>query len=146
MLQCDTDTLIAIKSTGKSYRDMAEITGMSKDAINRKIKHLLPTDATKQYINTRADILAEMQRKLLLQCDEERLKKMPAASAILAACQLYDKERIERGLSNNEQPILVLVKGDNCRVQVGGNTASRDKQGIELDSQVIDIPIDNDIT
>jgi hypothetical protein len=143
ILHCDTDTLIAIKSTGKSYREMAKITGISKDVINRKIKHLLPIDATQQYINTRADILAEMQRKLLLQCDTERLKKMPAASAILAACQLYDKERIERGLSNGDQPIMVIIRDRPQPAQVEGKvidiTKSSANQGIELNTQDADI-------
>ena len=113
---CDTDTLLALKSAGKSYREIAQITGISKDRINRKIKDLLPTYNTEQYKTLRADILAEMQRKLLLQCDPERLKKMPAASAILAACQLYDKERIERGLSNNDQPIMVIIKSPSVTI------------------------------
>lgn len=97
--QCDTQSLIALKQAGKSYRDIQAITGIKKDAVRRKIKDLLPTEETTQYKNLRADILAEMQRKLLMQCDDARLKKMPAASAILAACQLYDKERLERGQS-----------------------------------------------
>lgn len=134
--QCDTDTLLALKSAGKSYREIAQITGISKDRINRKIKHLLPTYNTEQYKSLRADILAEMQRKLLLQCDPERLKKMPAASAILAVCQLYDKERIERGLSNNDQPIMVIIKApsvsidqSNKVIDIGDNSISDKNSG-----------------
>jgi hypothetical protein len=51
------------------------------------------------YKEHRADILAGMQAKILAHVDDERLKKAPAGSLILAACQLYDKERLERDMS-----------------------------------------------
>lgn len=47
----------------------------------------------------RADILAAFQRKILKHVDEAKLKSAPAGSLVLAACQLYDKERLERNQS-----------------------------------------------
>ena len=82
-----------------SYKAIAKIQGVTPQAIHTAIKHLLPTEAVKSYQDNRADILSSYQIKLLQQLDEDRLKKMPAGSAVLAACQLYDKERLERNQS-----------------------------------------------
>ena len=38
----------------------------------------------------------------------DRLKKAPAGSLVLAACQLYDKERLERGQSTANADMRVL--------------------------------------
>lgn len=53
------------------------------------------------YKNTRADILAGLQEKMLVSLTDDDIKKMPGGSRILAACQLYDKERLERDLSTS---------------------------------------------
>jgi len=45
----------------------------------------------------RADILALMQQKMLYSLTDKDIKRMPGGSRVLAMCQLYDKERIERG-------------------------------------------------
>lgn len=42
----DIQELIDLKLAGKSYRQIEEITGISKDAVRNAIKELLPTDAT----------------------------------------------------------------------------------------------------
>ena len=96
----DKSKALNLRLTNKlSYSKIAELQGVSPQAIHSAIKHLLPTDAIKSYQENRADILSSYQIKLLQQLDEDRLKKMPAGSAVLAACQLYDKERLERGES-----------------------------------------------
>ena len=71
-----------------SYRQIAELQGVTPQAIHSAIKDLLPVPETKTYKENRADILAHIQLKLLSQLDDDRLKRMPAASAVLAACQL----------------------------------------------------------
>ena len=59
-------------------------------------------------------ILAHIQLKLLSQLDDDRLKRMPAASAVLAACQLYDKERLERGMSSEN---IQLIHADIAKIK-----------------------------
>jgi hypothetical protein len=56
----------------------------------------LRVDAFKQY---RGDIFAGMQDRLLSSVTNEDIKKAPLGSRVLAAAQLYDKERLERDLS-----------------------------------------------
>lgn len=53
----------------------------------------------KQFKSNRADILAGLQEKILNTLTPADIKKMPGGSRVLAACQLYDKERLERDLS-----------------------------------------------
>ena len=54
---------------------------------------------TQEFKENRADIFAGVQDKLLASITEEDIKKTPLGSRILAACQIYDKERLERGQS-----------------------------------------------
>jgi len=82
-----------------SYKAIAAIQGVSPQAIHGRIKDLLPIPETQVFIDNRADILAHTQLRLLKQLDDDRLKKAPAGTLVLAACQLYDKERLERGMS-----------------------------------------------
>lgn len=56
---------------------------------------------------SRADILAGLQARLLSGISDSEIKKMAVSSRILAACQLYDKERIERGQASEHVSILI---------------------------------------
>lgn len=77
-------------------------------------------DDVQNYISNRAIILAGIQHRLLSSITQEDIQKTPVGSRILAAAQLFDKEKAELGQSTDKQPVLVLVKGDNCKVQIGG--------------------------
>jgi predicted DNA-binding protein YlxM (UPF0122 family) len=80
-----------------TYQEIADQQGVTRQSIHKAITDLLPTDTTTAYITNRADILANLQAKLIQSVSDDKLKKLPAGSAILALCQLYDKERLERG-------------------------------------------------
>jgi hypothetical protein len=73
------------------------------------------------YISNRAAIFAGMQHRLLSSITEADIKKTPVGSRVLAAAQLYDKERIERGLSNNDQPIMVIIRDRQQPAKVEGD-------------------------
>ena len=90
-----------------SYSQIAAIQGVTKQAIHQRIKNLLPIPETKVWQDHRADILANLQLRLLSFIDDEKLKKTPVGSLVLAACQLYDKERIEKGLSTANLSVLM---------------------------------------
>lgn len=51
------------------------------------------------YRGHRADVLADMQRRILASISDADIKKTPVGTRLLALCQLYDKERLERDLS-----------------------------------------------
>jgi len=94
----DTAQALALKA-GKplTYEQIAKIQDCSPQAVHKDIKDLLPTEDTKIYRSNRADILSNMQLKLLQNVDADRLKKASAYQLVGAAGLLYDKERLERG-------------------------------------------------
>jgi hypothetical protein len=59
------------------------------------------------YKANRADILAGMQHRLLASITDGDIQKSPLGSRVLAAAQLYDKERLERGQSTDNVNVLV---------------------------------------
>jgi hypothetical protein len=76
------------------------------------------------YKKHRADILAGLQHRLLISVTDEDIKKSPMGSRILAAAQLFDKERLQLDLSTANQASvfadIAALKGAK-RVQSGGN-------------------------
>jgi len=99
-LKVDMAKALTLKIDNRlSYSQIGAIQGVSKQAVHQALQHLMPTEETEVFKNHRADILSELQRKLLLNIDPERLKKAPLGTLALASCQLYDKERLERGQS-----------------------------------------------
>jgi hypothetical protein len=58
----------------------------------------------------RADILADLQDKILSSIEAEDIKKAPIGSRVLAAVQLYDKEQIERGNNPASKPLVIVNK------------------------------------
>ena len=96
----DVSTALKLKiDNNLSYAKIAAIQGVTPNAIFKRIKHLLPDQFTDTYQANRADILSAMQVKLLSQVDDSRLKKMSVRDAVVSAAILYDKERLERGMS-----------------------------------------------
>jgi ribosome-binding ATPase YchF (GTP1/OBG family) len=58
------------------------------------------------YKSHRSEIFAGLQHKLLSSITTEDIQKTPVGSRILAACQIYDKERIELGKSTSHNIVL----------------------------------------
>ena len=106
-----------------SYLEIAKIQGVSPQGIHNRIKDLLPIPETQIYINHRADILAHNQLRMLQQLDSPRLKKMQARDAVVSMGILYDKERIERGLSTANLNMLMAdieaIRGKDKDVSTG---------------------------
>jgi hypothetical protein len=64
-----------------------------------------------QYKRHRADLLAGLQDKLLASITNEDIQKAPMGSRVLAAAQLYDKERLELDKSTSNVGVMVdLIK------------------------------------
>ena len=83
------------------------------------------------YINKRAAVLAGMQYRLLSSITSEDIKKAPVGSRILAIAQLYDKERLERGLSNAEQPIMVIIR-NSVQVEANGQAGENKADIVDI--------------
>ncbi len=93
-----------------SNSEIAIITQCSNQNIHATLQRyhidLKPLDLFKKH---RADVLAGMQERLLSSIDDEQIKGAPLGTKVLAACQLYDKERLERDLSTSN---LASIHGD----------------------------------
>jgi hypothetical protein len=129
----DDATILALTESGKTTRQIESITGAIDHAtVARRLKHLTPRKTTEIFKGYRADIFAELQRKIIDTCDHKSIKKMHPRDRFLAMGLLYDKERIERGLSDNDaRPLVVIqIRGqvdtkypvdDGKTVDVGGS-------------------------
>lgn len=107
----DNAAILALHEAGKTQQEIAHIIGnIDRSTISRRLKHLTPRKSTEIFKSQRADILAEMQRKILGSCTPADLKKMQPAQKITAAAILYDKERIERGLSDGASKPMIMVQ------------------------------------
>jgi predicted transcriptional regulator len=95
----DVLTAIEHKQSGLSYRDIAAIQKVTPQAIQQAIRNLLPTQHTEQYKEHRADILANLQLKYINNIDDAQIKKNLSQRGMTDLAILYDKERLERGMS-----------------------------------------------
>jgi hypothetical protein len=86
------------------------------------------------YKSNRVDILAGVQHRLISSITDEDIKKAPLGSRILAACQLYDKERLESGLSTGN---LAVIHADiaalrNVDIPVDNSTCQPNNDHVDV--------------
>jgi predicted DNA-binding protein YlxM (UPF0122 family) len=123
----DTSKALSLRlENNLSYQQIADIQGVSKQAIHAALKELLPTEETNVYKNQRADILANLQTKIIKSIDDADIKKAPFGSRILAMAQLIDKERLERGQSTEN---IAQIHGDIAKIKAAMQNKSDSGQG-----------------
>ena len=111
MAKVDTAQAINLRLNHKlSYNRIAKIQGVTTQAVHQRLKQFLPTEETEIYKNNRADILANTQLKIITQIDSPRLKKAGLRDLVVSAGILYDKERLERGLSSQNVSYNVITE------------------------------------
>ncbi len=97
----EIDTAIeAMHNAGLTSRAIATITQTpDHSTICRRLKKLTPRKTTSIYKELRADVLAEKQRKILMDSHRVEHEKSARDQRDLAAAYAiyYDKERLERG-------------------------------------------------
>jgi hypothetical protein len=82
-----------------SYTEIAKLQGVTKQAIHERIKAILPIPENQVFQDHRADILSNLQLKLLYNLDDSKIKDMSGQQIVTSAAILYDKERLERDKS-----------------------------------------------
>jgi len=111
MARVDTAQAINLRLNHKlSLPQIAKIQGVSKQAVHKRLQAFLPNDSTELFKNNRADILAAAQLKIITQIDKPRLKKAGLRDLVVSAGILYDKERLERGLSSHNVSYNVITE------------------------------------
>ena len=89
-------------TTPATPMEIAETVNTSRQLVHQVLnRYGIDPNHARDYKEHRADILAGLQSKILNCIDDEKLKKAPAGTLTLMACQLYDKERLERDLSTS---------------------------------------------
>jgi hypothetical protein len=91
------------------YSKIAALQGVSPQAIHKRIKALLPDNSVQDYVQQRANILAAKQINILESVDDKRLADATLNNLAFAFTQLYNAERLERGLSTENIDIRSQV-------------------------------------
>ncbi len=99
--QTDINTkILQMHNAGMPSRQIETAIGtIDHSTICRRLKQLTPRKTTEIYKSLRAEIFAEKQRKLLMQCN--RVPSKEQLGLITAVGILYDKERLERNQSTS---------------------------------------------
>lgn len=105
----DVEKAIELRLKGLTYRDIAKVFNCTHGAVVRRISKLLPKiDTVDIFKQKRADILTAKQMEICQSLTGDKIKKSSAAQLATILGILYDKERLERGLSTENQAKLNL--------------------------------------
>lgn len=77
--------------------------------------------ALEEFKKNRADILAEKQREIVAAMTTDKIEKASLGTLALAKCQLYDKERLERGLSTGNLSVFGHIIGEANQAIAAGD-------------------------
>jgi hypothetical protein len=82
--------------------EIAESVNTSPQHVHQTLQRYgLDANTVDSFKKHRADIFAGLQHRLLDSIEADDIKKAPMGSRVLAAAQLFDKERLERDLSTD---------------------------------------------
>jgi len=98
----DVKKAVELRKSGLTYADIAKYFDCARSSVHAALKKYgLITERVKVFRENRADILSELQERLLSSIDLASIKKSSMPARVLAVAQLYDKERLERDLSTS---------------------------------------------
>lgn len=130
-----------------TLREASKILGCSHvNIVNRLTTHKMrwseitdPTNEIEQYKSKRADLLAAVQQRLLCSVTDEQIKKASMKDKVWCYGVLYDKERLERGKSINDQALyVVLVERSHRKNYLEGNAKIVDAEATKKGELTID--------
>jgi hypothetical protein len=107
-------------------REIATLTECDHSNVVRVLQRYgIVQEEVNEYKNKRADILAGLQHRLLSSITDADVQKAPLGSRVLAACQIYDKERLERGQSTEN---IAQIHGDIAKIKAAMQNKSDGSQ------------------
>jgi DNA-binding Lrp family transcriptional regulator len=134
--------ILEYKAAGLKNTEIAKLVGCSKQNVSDRLKAWKGDfKGLETYKNKRADILALFQKKLLFSLTDKDIKGMPGGSRVLAMCQLYDKEQVERG-----KPTQIVGYQDiqGQLLTVDQELAALEAELAELEGKAPEIPVKTD--
>lgn len=97
-----------LKAPDLSQVEIAKLNDCDNTTVCKVLKEYgLQQTKVEEFKSNRADILAGIQAKLLNSINDEDIKKAPLGTRVLASCQLFDKERLERDLSTSNTASVI---------------------------------------
>lgn len=90
------EAIIGLKEQNISHAEIARILRCSPKTIYNQLKDI---DITRQYIKTRSLVFSYLQRQIIQYITPAKLEKANLQQLTWALGVLYDKERLEMGLS-----------------------------------------------
>lgn len=125
------ESIIELRKKRLSTRAIAKLLDCDHSNIVRRLQgyknEILGIESFKR---NRSDIFAIVQARIINSITDDDIKKAPLGTKTLAVCQLYDKERLERGMGDASTAInniLITIHQALFTSKVEGNTH---KQGM----------------
>ena len=108
----------AIAHPRATYREIAKLCDADVAYTYRTLKnHHVQPHLIEEYKLRRADVLASLQQRIVASITDKDIMKASFAQRILALCQLYDKERLERGLATEHTTLLITTIRDLQKIR-----------------------------
>jgi len=144
------ETLVKLKEKHPniSAKNLGKLVGISPQAVCQMFaRHGIDfrtgiVTAVEEYKVNRADILAVKQIECLNAIDHRKLKKASVRDLTIAFGTMYDKERLERGLSTSNAAVVYASAVEWAFKDASHGDSvpcSMDIQGIEQTAQPVDI-------
>lgn len=111
--QIPIETILDLHSKHLSHSQIAKIIGCDKSNITHRLQ-AEGVVSLQHYKDNRADILALLQRRIVSTITALDIKKASLLQKATVFGILYDKERLERGLSTVNQSIHSLIIERAC--------------------------------
>ena len=104
----DVGKALELRLKGLSYRDIAVFFGCSHTSVAERLKPYVNGDDVdlETFKKNRADILTMKQAQVLGSMTKEDIEKASARDKAIVFGTLYDKERLERGLSTSNAAVV----------------------------------------
>jgi predicted transcriptional regulator len=128
------ERLLQLKGKNLTDQEVATILGCNRSNVSRRLKQHAPRlQRIDNYKKYRADILVDLQIKALDNVTDAKLKDSSATQLITGMAILYDKERIERGLSTSNLSIAGVIETHQGNLEGISDTIARLTQELDVE-------------
>jgi predicted DNA-binding protein YlxM (UPF0122 family) len=131
---------IAQEHPDLSQNEIAAVAGVERSTVSRTLsRYGADLGLVEEYKAHRADVFAAMQEKLIASCTAGDVNKATLMQRMASVGILYDKERIERGLSDQGTAPLVVIQIRSDRATIADNQPISPSIMLPPSQDVIDV-------
>ena len=139
------ESIIELRKKSLSTRQIAKILGCDHSNIVRRLNaYKSELQGIEPFKRNRADILAVVQSKIINNITDKDITKASLLQKTTAVSQLYDKERLERGLIGDDSTKTVynFIKEIKIQMEVGDDKPDPIDITPDNDDDVPPMPLD----